>query len=96
MKDSVEYFTEYVTKAILLNRKSYSEDFSVVEWEDGGVFFRDTLGREYIDCLGGYGVYLLGHRHPKVKNSLWMRSRLEWGVLESYLLWITSGLLRIL
>lgn len=66
VQDSLENFTEYVTKAILVSRKSYSEDYSVAEWEDEGAIFRDTQGREYIDCLGGYGVYLLGHRHPKV------------------------------
>lgn len=26
----------------------------------------DINGKEYIDCMGGYGVALLGHCHPKV------------------------------
>jgi acetylornithine/LysW-gamma-L-lysine aminotransferase len=26
----------------------------------------DIRGKEYIDCMGGYGVALLGHSHPKV------------------------------
>ncbi len=64
--DSVENFPMYVTKAILEHRKSSSTDFSVAEWEDEGAVFRDTSGKEYIDCLGGFGVYMLGHRHPKV------------------------------
>ena len=62
----MENFPLYVTKAILENRKSTSDDYSVAEWEDEGAVFRDTHGEEYIDCLGGFGVYLLGHRHPKV------------------------------
>lgn len=70
VSDSVDNFTNYVTKAILLHRKSVSNDFSVVEWEDEGAVFRDTMGDEYIDCLGGYGVYLLGHRHPKVVRAV--------------------------
>lgn len=70
VSDSVENFSEYVTKAILAHRKSVSTDFSVVEWEDEGAVFRDTMGDEYIDCLGGYGVYLLGHRHPKVVQAV--------------------------
>jgi putrescine aminotransferase len=70
VSDSVDNFTNYVTKAILLHRKSVSNDFSVVEWEDEGAVFRDTMGDEYIDCLGGYGVYLLGHRHPKVVKAV--------------------------
>ncbi|MDR7316510.1 putrescine aminotransferase [Brevibacillus nitrificans] len=68
--DSVDNFSNYVTKAILAHRKSVSNDFSVVEWEDEAAVFRDTMGDEYIDCLGGYGVYLLGHRHPKVVKAV--------------------------
>lgn len=68
--DSIENFSNYVTKAVLAHRKSVSTDFSVVEWEDEGAVFRDTMGDEYIDCLGGYGVYLLGHRHPKVVKAV--------------------------
>jgi putrescine aminotransferase len=70
VEDSVENFTEYVTAAILKSRKSYSDDYRVAEWEDEGAVFRDTEGREYIDCLGGYGVYLLGHRHPRVVRAV--------------------------
>ncbi|MHC1746137.1 MAG: aminotransferase class III-fold pyridoxal phosphate-dependent enzyme [Negativicutes bacterium] len=40
--------------------------FSSVEWEAEGSIIRDLDGKEYIDCLGGYGVFSLGHRHPKV------------------------------
>ncbi|WP_400162011.1 putrescine aminotransferase [Brevibacillus sp. TJ4] len=70
VEDSVSNFTNHVTKAILTHRKSVSHDFSVVEWEDEGAVFRDTMGDEYIDCLGGYGVYLLGHRHPNVVKAV--------------------------
>ncbi len=66
VEDSLENFPLYVTEAILKSRKSYSDNYSVAEWEDEGAILRDTHGTEYIDCLGGYGVYLLGHRHPKV------------------------------
>lgn len=27
---------------------------------------RTSDGREFIDCLGGYGAYNFGHRHPKI------------------------------
>ncbi|CAF4903515.1 unnamed protein product, partial [Rotaria magnacalcarata] len=27
-------------------------------------------GIEYIDCLGGYGIYNVGHRHPKVLKAV--------------------------
>ncbi len=64
--DSVENYTDFVNPGILAVRKSVSTDYSFVEWEDEGAVFRDTHGVEFIDCLGGYGIYMLGHRNPKV------------------------------
>lgn len=37
-----------------------------VEAKAEGVYVWDREGNKYIDCLGGYGVFALGHRHPKV------------------------------
>lgn len=34
--------------------------------EATGNYVIDSNGKQYIDCLGGYGVFSLGHRHPKV------------------------------
>lgn len=42
------------------------ESGQVLEWEGEGPYIRDINGREFIDCLGGYGVFTLGHRHPDV------------------------------
>ena len=39
---------------------------TVVEWSGAGCLIRDVRGREFIDCLGGFGIFALGHRHPKV------------------------------
>ncbi|MBP2635933.1 MAG: Acetylornithine/succinyldiaminopimelate aminotransferase [Firmicutes bacterium] len=39
---------------------------STIEWEAEGAVIKDIDGKEYIDCLGGYGVFSLGHRHPQV------------------------------
>ncbi len=40
---------------------------AVVEWADAGPnSYRDLNGRHYIDCLGGFGIFNVGHRHPKV------------------------------
>lgn len=66
VRDSVYNFTHFVTRAILDHRKSVSDDSTIVEWEDGGMYFTDTHGVRYLDCLGGFGIYMLGHRHPKV------------------------------
>ncbi len=40
---------------------------AVVEWSDAGPnSYRDVQGKEYLDCLGGFGIFNVGHRHPKV------------------------------
>lgn len=39
---------------------------STIEWQAEGSVITDVDGKEYIDCLGGYGVFSLGHRHPEV------------------------------
>ena len=41
-------------------------DGTIVEWIGEGCLIRDVRGREFIDCLGGFGIFALGHRHPKV------------------------------
>jgi putrescine aminotransferase len=38
----------------------------IVEFTDGGVYTYDNKGKRYLDCLGGYGIFNVGHRHPKV------------------------------
>lgn len=37
-----------------------------VEGKAEGWTITDSEGQEFIDCLGGYGMFALGHRHPKV------------------------------
>lgn len=41
-----------------------------VEGHAEGWTITDTAGREFIDCLGGYGMFALGHRHPKVVEAV--------------------------
>jgi len=52
-----------------------------VEWSDSGNVFTDVNGREYIDCLGGFGIFNVGHRHPKVVGAV--RAQLERQALHS-------------
>jgi len=37
-----------------------------IEWEARGAVITDIYGKKYLDCLGGYGVFNVGHAHPKV------------------------------
>ena len=39
---------------------------SPVEVRASGVTIVDSNGKEYLDFAGGYGVFTLGHRHPRV------------------------------
>ncbi|NHM28706.1 putrescine aminotransferase [Desulfofundulus sp. TPOSR] len=66
VKETVEAFRDHVNPGFLEYRKSVSTDYTSVEWKDGGATFTDVYGKEFIDCLGGYGIYNVGHRHPKV------------------------------
>ena len=61
-------FAEHFNKGWLDYRKSVTEagDWACVEWTGSGAIFRDILGREYIDCLGGYGMMDHGWSHPDV------------------------------
>lgn len=70
VEESVRYWTDHVNEGFLQYRKSVSTDYTAVEWEDEGAVFRDINGREYIDILGGYGIYVVGHRHPKVMKAV--------------------------
>ncbi|OCL27319.1 putrescine aminotransferase [Orenia metallireducens] len=37
-----------------------------LEWKTSGTIIEDIEGNKYIDCLGGYGTFALGHRPPEV------------------------------
>ncbi|MCF8069319.1 MAG: putrescine aminotransferase [Desulfobacterales bacterium] len=68
--DSIDNFNENVNPGWLTYRKSVSTDATFVEWEDSMETFRDTKGNEFIDCLGGFGVYTAGHRNPEIVKAV--------------------------
>jgi acetylornithine/LysW-gamma-L-lysine aminotransferase len=43
-----------------------SQRFPIEVEKGNGATIWDTSGREYIDCMGGYGVGLIGHSNKKV------------------------------
>lgn len=71
-KETVDGFREHVNPGFLAYRKTVTKDgqFAAVEWSDNGACFKDVNGKEYIDCLGGFGIYNVGHRHPKVVKAV--------------------------
>ncbi|KKM10135.1 putrescine--2-oxoglutarate aminotransferase [Clostridiales bacterium PH28_bin88] len=70
VREAVTSFRDHFNPGFLEYRKSVSTDYTSVEWKDGGVTFTDIYGREFIDCLGGFGIYNVGHRHPKVVQAV--------------------------
>lgn len=66
VQETVNCFRNHVNPGFLEYRKSVSTDYTSVEWKDSGSTFTDVYGREFIDCLGGFGIYNVGHRNPKV------------------------------
>jgi putrescine aminotransferase len=70
IEESVRYWTEHVNAGFLQYRKSVSTDYTAVEWDDEGAVFRDVNGKEFLDFLGGFGIYVVGHRHPRVVKAV--------------------------
>src|SRR5712691_11099126 len=69
-EECVRYWTDHVNAGFLQYRKSVSTDYTAVEWDDEGAVFRDVHGKEFLDFLGGFGIYVVGHRHPKVLKAV--------------------------
>jgi putrescine aminotransferase len=72
IEESKQNFAEHFNRGWLEYRKSVTEsgDWAAVEWTGSGAVFRDVLGREYLDCLGGFGMMNLGWSHPDVVEAV--------------------------
>ena len=72
IETTVNNFARYYNSGFIEYRKSVAEagDFAAVEWTGRGATFKDALGREFIDCLGGFGLFNLGWAHPTVVGAV--------------------------
>lgn len=70
VKESIANFNENVNPGWLEYRKSVSTDAAFVEWTDSVDHFEDLYGNEFIDCLGGFGIYTCGHRNPEILKTV--------------------------
>ncbi len=70
--ESKSNFAEHYNRNWLEYRKSVTEsgDWAAVEWTGSGSVFKDVLGREYLDFLGGFGMMDLGWSHPDVVDAV--------------------------
>jgi putrescine aminotransferase len=62
-------------------RKSVSTDAAFVEWTDSVDHFEDLYGTQFIDCLGGFGIFTCGHRNPEILKTV--RAQLDKYALHS-------------
>ncbi len=67
-RKTVRNFRDHINKGFLEYRKSVTEsgNFAYTEWTGQGSVLVDALGREFLDILGGFGLYSYGIRHPKI------------------------------
>ena len=70
VKDSISNFNGNVNPGWLQYRKSVSDNEAFVEWTDSEEHFEDLYGTEFIDCLGGFGIYTCGHRNPEILKTV--------------------------
>ncbi|MDR5702862.1 MAG: aminotransferase class III-fold pyridoxal phosphate-dependent enzyme, partial [Armatimonadota bacterium] len=62
--ETLEKYRRYLNPSWVKGFKLAGLD--TVEAEAEGTIVRDVFGREYLDFSGGYSVFILGHRHPRV------------------------------
>jgi putrescine aminotransferase len=70
--ETVESYEQYYNRGFIGYRKSVTEagQFAALEWSGEGSTLLDLLGREYIDCLGGFGIFSAGVNHPKIVKAV--------------------------
>ena len=70
--ETVESYEKYYNRGFIGYRKSVTEagQFAALEWAGQGSLLYDLLGREYIDCLGGYGIFGAGVNHPRIVKAV--------------------------
>ena len=67
-QDVIEKYQKFVnpTQVALLKVGGFDH----IEHHAEGVTLTDLDGNSYLDCLGGYGIFSLGHRHPRVVQAV--------------------------
>lgn len=79
-EETTEKYRNYVNPGIagILNFSG----FGVPEERAEGCYIWDASGRKFLDCVGGYGAFSLGHLNPKVVEAV--KKQLEKEALKSH------------
>ena len=80
--DTLEKYRKYVSPS-MANVLSFS-GFSVPEDRAEGCYIWDISGRKFLDCVGGYGAFSLGHCNPDVVAAV--KAQLDKEALKSQFL----------
>lgn len=80
-EDTVNYFDHYVSPGWLKYRKSVSTNSAMLEWRDHDSIVEGINGEEFIDCLGGFGIYTCGHRNQEILETV--KAQLDHQALHS-------------
>ncbi len=72
IRETVDSYERYYNRGFITYRKSVTQagQFAALEWSGQGSTLHDLLDREYIDCLGGYGIFSAGVNHPTIVKAV--------------------------
>jgi len=79
-EETIEKYKKYVNPAYA-NILAFS-GFNIPEDKAEGCYIYDMSGRKFLDCVGGYGAFSLGHLNPKVVEAV--KAQLEKEALKSH------------
>jgi putrescine aminotransferase len=65
-QDTIDNYYNYFNTGYMDFRKSITPDGATIEWNDTPEHIVDVNGTPYIDCIGGFGTYICGHRNPEI------------------------------
>lgn len=68
LEEITRYYRDHISPD--LARLLRITGFGALEVQAEGCWVVDHTGRRYLDFSGGYGVFSLGHRHPKVVEAI--------------------------
>ncbi|MEI6157357.1 MAG: aminotransferase class III-fold pyridoxal phosphate-dependent enzyme [Atribacterota bacterium] len=64
VEETIEKYAQYINPGLARYYKFAQLD--TVEWTSRNSSVFDIFGHEYIDCLGGFGVFNVGRNHPRI------------------------------
>ena len=68
IEQTLAFYERHLNPGFLKFKKS--SDSKAVEWRGSGVIMTGLDGHTFLDCLGGYGVFALGHRPAEVISAV--------------------------